>query len=223
MNLVKVQAIVQWEFCINLHDVRALLRFANFYRRFIKNYGKLVSPLVNLTKKYVAFNWDEICEATFQRLKQAFISAPILVKFDSKKQVLVETDASDYVSAEVLSPRDDNDVLHPVAFFSKKHSSAECNYEIYDKKLLAIVRCFEKWRAELEKSSHSIEVLSDHRNLKYFIFTKLLNWRQARWSKFLSRFDFKITYRLGVAEEKLDALTRRSENLSKKEDKRLQH
>jgi hypothetical protein len=62
-----------------------------------------------------------------------------------------------------------------------------------------------------------------HAHNNNFMFTKLLNRRQARWSEFLSRFDFKITYRLGVIEEKLDALTRRSEDLSKKEDERLQH
>jgi hypothetical protein len=55
------------------------------------------------------------------------------------------------------------------------------------------------------------------------MFTKLLNRQQARWSEFLSRFNFKITYRLGVVGEKLDALTRRSEDLSKKENERLQH
>ena len=76
--------------------------------------------------------------------------------------------------------------LHPVAFFSKKHSPAECNYEIYDKELMAIIRCFEEWRPELESTPHPIRVLSDHKNLEYFMSTKLLSRRQARWSEFLS-------------------------------------
>src|SRR5947209_17113903 len=114
------------------------------------------------------------------KLKNAFTSASILAHFDPNKEILVEADASDYVSAEVLSQRDDEGILHPVAFFSKKHSSAECNYEIYDKELMAIVRCFEQWRAELEGSPHVIEVLSDHKNLEYFMTTKLLFRRQAR-------------------------------------------
>ena len=114
------------------------------------------------------------------KLKNAFTSAPILAHFDPNKEILMKADASDYVSAGVLSQRDDEGILHPVAFFSKKHSSAECNYEIYDKKLMAIVRCFEQWRAELEGSPHVIEVLSDHKNLEYFMTTKLLFRRQAR-------------------------------------------
>ena len=87
---------------------------------------------------------------------------------------------------------------------------------------MAIVRCFEEWRAELESAPHPIQVLSDHRNLEYFMSTKLLNRRQARWSEFLSRFNFKIVYRPGKASAKPDALTRRSGDLPSEEgDERL--
>ena len=104
----------------------------------------------------------------------------MLAHFNPNIEVLVKADASDYVSAGILSQRDKEGVLYPVAFFLKKYSSAECNYEIYNKELMAIVCCFKEWRVELEESSHIIEVLSDHKNLKYFIITKLLFRRQAR-------------------------------------------
>jgi hypothetical protein len=120
----------------------------------------------------------------------------------------VETDASNYVSAGVLSQYDDDGILYPVAYFSKKHSPAECNYEIYDKELMAIVRAFEEWRSELQSVINPIHVLSDHKNLEYFTTTKLINRRQARWSQFLSQFNFKIVYRAGTAGGKPDALTR---------------
>ena len=77
-------------------------------------------------------------------LKKAFINAPILIHFNSNKQVLVKVDVFDYVFVGILSQYDDNDILHPIAFFSKKHFSTECNYEIYDKELMTIIRCFEK-------------------------------------------------------------------------------
>ena len=76
----------------------------------------------------------------FQRLKDVFTSAPILRHFDPEKEYVVETDASDYVSAGILSQIADDGLLHPVEFFSKKHSPAECNYKIYDKELMAIIR-----------------------------------------------------------------------------------
>ena len=92
----------------------------------------------------------------------------------------MKTDASDYVSGGILSQYDENDVLHPVAYFFKKHSAAECNYEIYDKKLMAIVCAFEEWHPELKGSSTSVEVITDHKNLEYFMSTKQLSCRQAQ-------------------------------------------
>jgi len=151
MDPKKVEAIVQWGSPTNLHDVRAFLWFANFYRRFIKGYSDIVTPIVRLTKKEVILIWDKACEAGFQSLKSSFASAPILKHFDPDLEIIVETDASDYVSAGILS-QFHNGILHPVDFFSKKHSPTECNYNIYDKELMAIVRCFEKWRAELEST-----------------------------------------------------------------------
>lgn len=66
-----------------------------------------------------------------------------------------------------------------MAYFSKKYSPAECNYEIYDKELMAIIRAFEEWRPHLESAKGVIEVLSDHKNLEYFSTTKLLNRRHS--------------------------------------------
>jgi hypothetical protein len=223
MDPAKVSAIVLWEDPENLTDVRSFLGFSNFYRRFIKGYSQVVSPMVALTRKGVPFQWNGDCKKAFELLKTAFTSAPILHHFDADREILVETDASDYVSAGILSQRDDDGVLHPVAYFSKKHSPAECNYEIYDKELLAIIRCFEEWRPELESSALPIQVLSDHKNLEYFMSTKLLNRRQARWSEFLSRFSFRIVYRPGKAGGKPDALTRRSGDLTREGDERLLH
>jgi hypothetical protein len=72
-------------------------------------------------------------------LKATFTSAPILAYFNPDWDIIVETDTSDYVSASVLSQYDDDNVLHPMAYFSKKHSPMECNYKIYNKELMAIV------------------------------------------------------------------------------------
>jgi hypothetical protein len=147
--------------------------------------------------------------------------APILRHFNHDREVIVETDTPDYISAGILSQYDDEGILHPIAFFSKKHSLAECNYEIYDKELMAIVRAFEEWRPELEGALHPIKVLSDYKNLEYFMTTKLLNRRQTRWAEFLSRFHFKIVYRPRKASGKPDSLTRRSGDRPQGGDERL--
>ena len=95
---------------------------------------------------------------------------------------------------------------------SCQHLPAECNYEIYDKELMAIVRAFEEWRSELERSSEPINVISDHKNLNYFMSFKWLSRCQARWSEFLSQFNFKISYK-PRPQCKADALIRRSQDL----------
>ena len=100
--------------------------------------------MVNLTKKNHPFLWDLSCNQAFEFLKIAFTMAPILAHFDPNKEILVETNASDYVSTGVMSQHDSNSILHPVAFFFKKHTPAEYNYEIYDKELIAIICCFEE-------------------------------------------------------------------------------
>lgn len=77
----------------------------------------------------------------------------------------METDTSDLVSAGILSKQGEDRVLHPVTFYSKKHSLAEANYEIWDKELIAMIQAFEERRAELDLVDCLIQVLSDHKNL----------------------------------------------------------
>jgi transposase InsO family protein len=213
MDPTKVEAIMSWESPENVHDVRSFLGFANFYRRFIKNFSKIVRPLVNLTKKGINFSWNVECERAFNDLKKRFTTAPILAHFDPDLECVLEADSSDHAQGGVLSQYDKNGVLRPIAYFSQKLNAAESNYEIYDKELLAIIRCFEQWRPELEGSTFPIQVLTDHKNLQYFMTTKQLTHRQTRWAEYLSRFDFKITYRPGKQGQKPDALTRRTQDL----------
>ena len=212
MDPQKIEAILQWEAPKNVRDVRAFLGFANFYRRFIDSFSALSAPLVRLTKKDVRFIFDRVCQKAFQALKDAFTSAPILRHFDPDLPCIVEADSSDYALGGILSQKDAQGITRPVAYFSHRLSPAECNYEIYDKELLAIIRCFEQWRPELEGATFPIEVLSDHKNLQYFCTTKQLSHRQARWSEYLSRFRFTINYRPGKKGQKPDALTRRSQD-----------
>jgi hypothetical protein len=169
-------------------------------------------PLNLFTKKDTIFNWSPECEAAFQDLKQWFVSAPVLAHYHADREMFVETDASDYAVAAILSQIDPSDnFLHPLAYFSRSMTPAELNYEIYDKELLAIFACFREWRHYLEGIPHKSQVITDHRNLEYFSTTKLLTHRQARWSEFLQGFSYEVRYRPGKQGGKPDALTRRSD------------
>jgi hypothetical protein len=113
-------------------------------------------------------------------LKKSFVSAPILYYFNTERKIMVETDASYLVIARVHSQYDDNDILHSVVYFSRKHSPPEINYGIYDKKRLTIVRAFKEWHPLQEDSPHTIEVISNHRNLTYFTNYHLLYYCQTQ-------------------------------------------
>ena len=126
------------------------------------------------------FNWGQEQTAAFAYLKKLFTTAPILCHFILDKQMVVETDASDYALGCVLSQIIDKK-LHPVAFHSRKFNSAEINYEIHDKELLAIVTAFKEWRHYLEGGQHQAIVYTNHKNLEYFMKeSRSLNRRQAQ-------------------------------------------
>ena len=208
MDPEKVQAIVDWQDPSSVKELQQFLGFANFYRRFILGYSSIIEPLTRLLKKDTAWSWTSDQHQSFKELKNAFTRAPVLAYFDYSKRTVVETDASNWASGGVLSQYDENGKLRPVAFFSAKHSSAECNYEIYDKELLAIVKALEEWRPELYGTDEPFNVITDHKNLQTFMTTKQLNQRQVRWAEFLSQFNFQIVYRPGSKATLPDALSR---------------
>ena len=92
----------------------------------------------------MSFRWTAEEQKAFDTLKEAFISEPVLAQFQPDRDTVMECDSSGYVTAGVLSQYDGNGVLRPCAYFSKKNTPAECNYEIHDKELLAIIRGLEE-------------------------------------------------------------------------------
>ena len=172
MNHIKVSIIIKWLTLVNVKNVQSFLSFVNFYKRFIYSYSKLASLLICLIKKDIPFEWITECRFTFNALKKVFMSDVILCYYNLNLKIIIKTDVSDYVSEGILSQYDKNDVLHLIAYFFKKHNSVKCNYEIYDKELIVIVCTFKEWCSELEDSTYSINVITDHKNLEYFMFIK---------------------------------------------------
>ena len=212
MDPQKIQVILDWARPETLKQVQSFVGFCNFYRRFIKDFSRITKPLHRLAQKDVKFEWNEACQTAFDRMKTAITSAPVLRHFDRGREAILETDSSDYVNAGILSQYDDEGVLHPVAFYSKNLAPAECNYEIYDKELLAIINGLETWKADLECTEIPIKIFTDHKSLEYFMETKKLTRRQARWANSLAEYNFKIMYTSAKKNQKADALTRTADS-----------
>jgi hypothetical protein len=125
----------------------------------------------------------------------------------------------DFATGAVLSQYSkEEDKWHPVAFLSKSLSAVECNYEIHDKEMLAIIQALEEWRHFTKGAQHKVEIWTDHWNLEYFMTAQKLNRRQARYSLYLSWFDFTLHHRLGRSMGKPEALSRRSDHSDGKQD-----
>jgi transposase InsO family protein len=209
----KISVVKNWTPPSTVKGIQSFLGFCNFYRRFIRDYGIIAKPLVNLTRTGIKYVWTQACQDAFQKLKSMLTSAPILQHYSDELETRIETDASDGVVAGVLSQKHGDQWL-PVAFFSKTMNPAECNYQIHDKEMLAIVRSLEEWRPELQRKQDRFQIYTDHKSLEYFMSTKQLTARQARWAEALSEYYFIITYRPGKDNVQADALTRRNDEVA---------
>ncbi|MCU1415826.1 MAG: hypothetical protein JWN80_3166, partial [Microbacteriaceae bacterium] len=211
MDPAKVKTVTDWPAPNRVVQLQAFLGFANFYRRFIRNYSLIAKPLTTVAKTGQPLQWGEPQQTAFERLKTAFTTAPVLAHFQPHLPTILETDASDYAIGAILSQRHEDSTIHPVAFASRGLVAAELNYEIHDKELLAIRWSLQHWRAFTMSCQDTIEVLTNHRSLEYFMSTKLLTRRQARWAEHLSEYDFTVVFRPGKQATKPDALSRRDD------------
>ena len=214
MNPSKVDAVVDWRTSINLKETQSFVDFYNFYRRFIKDFSKIVKSLIRLTRKDVIFEWSTTCQQVFNQLKIVVTQTPALRHFDRSKETILEIDSFDYVNGGVLFQYDDEGVLYSIAFYSKNLTSTKCNYQIYDKKLLIIIRCLEHWRLELKCTDVSVKIFTDHKGLMYFVEGRDLSRRQTRYLNMLFEYNIKIVYRSGSQNVKIDALIRITESKS---------
>ncbi|KAF4472883.1 pol poly, partial [Fusarium albosuccineum] len=212
MDPKKIAAVKDWPKPRQEHmvkEVQAFLGFANYYRRFLKNFSRIAGPLTELTKKGKPPLWGPRQQDAFDKIKNLILSEPVLKMFDPTRPIELETDSSDFALGAQIGQRDDEGLLHPIAFYSYKLHGAELNYPIYDKEFLAIVNAFKAFRHYLLGSHHQIKVYTDHKNISHFAKTQELSGRQVRYAEYLSEFDYIIIHRKGSENGRADAISRR--------------
>jgi RNase H-like domain found in reverse transcriptase len=206
MEQEKVEAVRDWPTPQTIKDVEKFLGFANFYRRFIKDFSTIAAPLNALKKGEREWKWEEEQQKAFEAIKQAVTSEPVLALPNDKGPFRVEVDASNVGTGAVLSQEQEGK-WHPIAFLSKTLNDAERNYEIYDKELLAIIKALKAWRHYLLHATHQFEIWTDHENLKYFREPQKLNARQARWYLLLQEYNYILRHIPGATNVKADILS----------------
>jgi len=144
MEEKKVEAVRNWATPSWKKDLQRFLGFVNFYRKFIKDFSKIARPLHELTGN-MPWEWLTHHQLAFDTLKGAISDAMILHTPRDTRMFGIEADSSDFAIGSTLSQHQEG-LWRPITFLLKSLSSAERNYEIYDKELLAIMTCLEEWR-----------------------------------------------------------------------------
>jgi hypothetical protein len=150
----------------SVREVRSFLGHAGFYRRFIKDFSKISTPLCRLLQKDVPFVFDDECEKAFNHLKELLTSAPIIVPPDWSLPFELMCDASDYALGAVLGQRKDKKP-HVIYYASRTLNDAQLNYSTTEKELLAVVFALDKFRSYLLGTK--VIIYSDHAALKYLL------------------------------------------------------
>jgi len=200
MDEDRIESIRNWSrekktvngWLIILFEVQQFLGFCNCYWQLISKHSEQAEPLTRLPKKDEPFVSESEQQLAFDTMVTAFRTALVLWHFTHDREVIIETDASDYVSTGVLPQYNDDGVLHPVFYYSKERPPAKCNHDIYHKELEAIIKALEEWRPECEGVAYPLKQLTDHMIVEYFMTKKLLKRWQAWWLEFWTRFDYEI-------------------------------
>jgi hypothetical protein len=140
MDPVKIAGVADWPTPSNKKEVQSFVGFINFYRHFIPEFSHHACALFDLTMKDVRFIWGLPQEDSFMKLKELVTSALVLILPDGDPPFRLEADGSSIATGVVLSQQSvDDNAWHPVAFLSKALNPVECNYEIHDTEMLAII------------------------------------------------------------------------------------
>ncbi|CAB0031905.1 unnamed protein product [Trichogramma brassicae] len=201
----KIEAISNWPRPTNVKKIRQYLGTTGYYRRFIKDYAKIASPLSNLTMKNKPFEWTEECETSFLTLKQHLCNAPILQFPDINQRFTLTTDASDYAIGAVSSQNVDGNDL-PVSYLSLSLNKHEINYTTTDKECLATLYAMSIYRPYL--LGHKFTLQSDHEPLNWMHSCKDPGQRLMRWMFKFSDYDYDFKYKPGKENVVADGLSR---------------
>ena len=141
VGLEKVEAVMSWERPKSVYEIRSFLGLARYYKRFIEDFSRIAAPMTRLTRKEVKFDWDDLCEEAFQKLKRRLTSAPILIVPDRGQGYTMYCDASRAGLGCVLMQS-----WRVVAYGSRQLKNHEQNYPTHDMELAAIVFALRIWR-----------------------------------------------------------------------------
>ena len=200
-----IEKIVNYPRPKNVKQTRQFLGMCSYYRRFVKDFARIVAPLFNLIKKEEKFVWTDHHEEAFNLMRKALTSPPILIYPNFEQPFYLQTDASNWAIGSVLSQMVDS-VDHPIAYASRVLQKAEKHYATVEKEALALVFAVKHFREYLW--GKKFYAIVDHAPLRYLLNHKEPSSRLMRWALLLQEYNFEILYRPGKKHSNADTLSR---------------
>jgi len=208
----KTEKIQNWKRPDSMKDLATFIGFASYYRRFIRHFSLLAAPLENVltrekSKRNLKIQWSENMVKSFEQLKGALCSTPVLVSPKNNSMFILDTDASQFGIGAVLSQRDPDQNEQVVSYASNRLSKTESRYCATRKELLAVVHYIRKFSHFL--TGRKFILRTDHKSL-----TWLMSWRNPSTSQYfawiseLSQYDFVIEHRKGEQHINADVMSR---------------
>lgn len=179
-----------------------------YYRCFCKNFSSVASPLTELLRKAVSFKWTSECQSAFEALKTLLCSAPVLVAPQFEKPFLLEVDASGTGIGAVLLQTGEDDLNHPISFFSKKFLKHQMNYSTIEKEALALILALQHFEVYIGSSVSPVTIFTDHNPLTFLQLMSNSNHRLMRWSLICQSYNMKICHKKGIENVLADSLSR---------------
>ena len=191
----------------NQKTVKSFLGLCNYYRSFVPNFAKIAGPLYKLLKKDIEFKWTDACEDSFEVLKEALTSAPLLIHPDIGGHFHVLSDASDTACGAAVCHQM-NGLYRPVAYWGTTLRDAELNYTVTEKEALAVIKCLKEYEDMLQGAK--VTIVTDHKPLIPLLQSayKAPSARLKRWALALTDFDYEIQYEPGATHFLPDFLSR---------------
>ncbi|UYV61752.1 K02A2.6-like [Cordylochernes scorpioides] len=205
-NNTNIEAILKLSRPYNIKTLQRFLGTINIYNKFIPHYAQIRAPLNELLLKNAAWLWSTKHEQAFQTLKNALISKPVLYIYDRSNPCHLITDASGLGVAGVLKQPDEQGILHPIAYYSRKLHPYEQNYTASEIETLAIINSVQRFHTYLHNVHFTLH--TDHLPLKWIKNVKNPHGRLFRWSLILSQYNFDIKHIKGLNNIEADMLSR---------------
>jgi len=201
----KIDAVLRFPKPTTVTSVRSFLGLTGYYRKYVRRYSRLAGLLFELTKKDVAFVWNQDCQQAFDSLKRALVDAPILVRLDFKRPSCLDVDWSTKGVSAILSQKKGR-FEKVVAYASKGLTVAQRKFHPMERECYALIWGIMHFRQYLHRNHFILR--TDHKPLEWLATVSDAHGRRGKWIDMLQDFSFKILHRPGLRHTNANALSR---------------